>query len=504
MSEDRPISRKRERLDPTARDRLLAEIARLETGKEPEPVPGPPARIDGISQERADPAEAALAAAPRGAGPGSPGKPGAQLIRSDDKLSSALARREGAATAPAPVSPIIEATFVDDGPVRQAPSRPSPPQQGRTEPALGRPVNKARPDAATDGTAVRMPAGRSTTPIGDQGAPRQPAKQAMPTRAAFAPEPVIRAQTEASTPPPPLVLPVALSAASPGNIMAPQDRPDSPLVAPTAVLSPVAAVSETRQHNDKPSAPPTLQHAVSTMDAWAALGLVALDEAVLDRSLVITAARRDPAHGAFDVLRTRLLGALAEHGWNRVGVTSPTKGCGKSFTALNLAVALSRYDGRRTLLMDMDMRVPSLARSLGMSTPGCLGDVLRGLTPASAHLRRVAPNRQHIGHLALALNGQPEAFAAELFQEPRTAEVLAGIQVAYRPDVILYDLPPALAQDDVIAFRPHLDCILMVVGGGMTSAREVRESIRRLGEEKPVVGIVLNRAEGQGVGEYAY
>jgi len=231
---------------------------------------------------------------------------------------------------------------------------------------------------------------------------------------------------------------------------------------------------------------------------------VALDPAHLERNLVITAARRDPAHGAFDVLRTRLLGAMADKGWTRVGVTSPTKGCGKSFSAMNLAVALARYESRRTILMDMDLRLPSLARSLGVTPPGSMGDLLRGLTPPARHLLRVAPNGQHIGNLALGLNTQAETYAAELFQEDRTRAVLAQIEADYRPDVMLFDLPPALAQDDVIAFRSHFDCILMVVGGGITTAREVREVVRRLGEDKPVVGVILNMAEGQGVGEYAY
>lgn len=238
--------------------------------------------------------------------------------------------------------------------------------------------------------------------------------------------------------------------------------------------------------------------------AWSALSTIRLDPDRLERNLVITAARRDPAHGAFDVLRSRLLGALAEKGWTRVGITSPTKGCGKSFTALNLAVSLARYESRRTVLLDMDMRLPTLARTLGITRPGSIGDMLRGLTPPAAHLRRVGSNDMHIGQLALGLNSQPEPFAAELFHAESTARVLADIQQDYLPDVMLFDLPPALAQDDVIAFRPHFDCILMVVGGGVTTAREVREVVRRLGEDKPVVGIILNKAEGQGVGEYAY
>ncbi|MCC5972569.1 MAG: CpsD/CapB family tyrosine-protein kinase [Rubellimicrobium sp.] len=241
------------------------------------------------------------------------------------------------------------------------------------------------------------------------------------------------------------------------------------------------------------------------VDLWGGLGSVSVDPVVLARNLVITAARTDPAHGAFDVLRSRLLQALAEKGWRRVGITSPTKGCGKTFTAINLAIALSRYDNCRTILMDMDLRNPSLAGYLGLKVDRTMGDFLREEIPAEAILRKVGPNDLRIGaNLALGLNHRAEAYAAELFQEDRTARVLERMEKDLRPDVILHDLPPALAQDDVIAFRPHMDCVLLVAGGGLTTPREMKETVRRIGEDKPVVGVILNKADGVSIAEYAY
>lgn len=240
-------------------------------------------------------------------------------------------------------------------------------------------------------------------------------------------------------------------------------------------------------------------------DPWSRLATIPVDAARLERNLIVTAARTDPAHGTFDVLRTRMVQALAERGWRRVGITSPTKGCGKSFTALNLAVALSRYDQSRTVLLDLDLRVPALAKYLGVTAPGRIGDMLRGLTPPEAHLRRFGPNALNIGgNVALGLNDSPEPFAAELFQDPSTAAALAAIESRLAPDILLFDLPPALAQDDVIALRPHFDCILMVIGGGITTARQVREAVRRIGEDKPILGMILNKADGVAVQDYAY
>ncbi len=241
------------------------------------------------------------------------------------------------------------------------------------------------------------------------------------------------------------------------------------------------------------------------VDVWNSLQTIPVDPAILERNLIITAARTDPAHAAFDVLRTRLVQALSDNGWTRVGITSPTRDCGKTFTAVNLAITLSRYDNCRTVLMDMDLRNPSVGKVLGTPVSASMGDYLRGSIPPETYLRRMGQNTLNIGgNLAIGLNDRVEPFAAELFQLPKTAEVLDRLEADLNPDVVLFDLPPAMAQDDVIAFRPQFDCILMVVGGGITTAREVREVIKRLGDGKPIVGVVLNKAEGEGVGTYSY
>lgn len=240
-------------------------------------------------------------------------------------------------------------------------------------------------------------------------------------------------------------------------------------------------------------------------DPWSALRLVPVDPARLERNLIITAARTDPAHGAFAVLRARMTQALAERGWRRVAITSPTKGSGKSFTALNLAVALSRYAQTRAVLLDLDMRLPALARMLGVGDAGSIGEMLRGRIAPEAHLRRFGPNALNIGgNVALGLNERVEPFAAELLQAPEAAAAIRAIEARLQPQIILFDLPPALAQDDVIAARGLFDCVLLVVGGGETTPRQVREAVRRIGEDRPILGIVLNKAEGVRLAEYAY
>lgn len=242
---------------------------------------------------------------------------------------------------------------------------------------------------------------------------------------------------------------------------------------------------------------PTPETSASDSDAnWALLATIPVDPVRLDDNLIITAARTDPAHGAFDVLRTRMVQAMDERGWRRVGITSPTKDCGKSFAALNLAVTLSRYAGHRSVLLDLDLHYPSLAGLLGVADPGPIGEMLRGRVAPVDHLRRFGANSLNIGdNVALGLNDRAEDYAAELFHTPQMAESLARIDASLAPDLMLFDLPPALAHDDVIAMAPHFDCVLMVLAGGVTTPRQVRESLRRIGEDKPVLGMILNKAE---------
>lgn len=245
--------------------------------------------------------------------------------------------------------------------------------------------------------------------------------------------------------------------------------------------------------------------ALSIPPAWDKLGEVPLDPYHLERHRMISAAREDPSHAAFDVLRTRLLQALADNGWRRVAITSPTKNCGKSFVAANLALSLSRAETARTLLLDVDLRNPSLAKLLGVRRPGALGDLLRGLVPPEHHIVRFGENPVGVGpNLGMGLNERVERGAGELLQSPEVAAVLAQLDEVLRPDVVLYDLPPALYHDDVLAFHRHYDGVLLVVGGGITKPDEISEVSRRLAQHTPLLGVVLNRAEGPSIRDYSY
>ena len=231
------------------------------------------------------------------------------------------------------------------------------------------------------------------------------------------------------------------------------------------------------------------------VEAWAALAEAVLDPARLARNRVVAGGRTDPAHVPFDLLRTRMLRALRERGWRRVGITSASPGCGKTFVTANLALSVARGANCRVVALDLDLRIPALAKVLGQRDTGLMEDLLRGRALPGHHLRRVG------GNLALGLNAAPAAAPAELLQEPSTGAALARIEAELAPDVILCDLPPALVCDDVIAFLPRVDAMLLVAAGGATTAKQIRECERLFGET-PLLGVILNRAEDTTIEPY--
>lgn len=238
-----------------------------------------------------------------------------------------------------------------------------------------------------------------------------------------------------------------------------------------------------------PLSGPLLPPRADVAETWAGLPEATPDPVALARARIVARDPGHPATAAFDILRTRLVQAMEDHGWRRVAVTSPAAGCGTTVVAANLAFSLARRPSSRSVLVDLDMRRPGLAAALGIAPPGPLPALLRARGSMLDQLYRVGDN------LALGLNGTPAADAAELLQEPATADILAAMVEALEPDVVVYDLPPALGRDDVTAFLPLVDGVLLVADATRTLARDITACEQAFEGRTQLFGVILNRAE---------
>jgi len=237
---------------------------------------------------------------------------------------------------------------------------------------------------------------------------------------------------------------------------------------------------------------------ISPGKVWESLAGVTLNEAHLTGNGLFPALSSDPAAAAFDMLRTRLLHGLAEKGWRRIAVTSPTHGCGKSFVATNLALSLARRPESRTALIDMDLRRPQLAALLGVTDIGALPEYLLGEQPLESQFRRVGRT------LALGLNGTAVSDASEVLHSRDTGLALQAMTDQLDPQVVLLDMPPALVNDDVLALASHVDAVLLVTDATRTTPQDIRACERLFEGRMPLMGVVLNRAHDRKVGRYRY
>jgi Mrp family chromosome partitioning ATPase len=219
---------------------------------------------------------------------------------------------------------------------------------------------------------------------------------------------------------------------------------------------------------------------------WIDLTQIVPDQRVLAQNRIVA---QHPGQNvsSFDVMRTNLLRTLRANGWTRVAITSPSPGCGKSTVALNLAFSLARMADKKVLLIELDLRHPSLVGMLGLpATQNFFGAVSEGRLDY-AQIRRIGPN------LALALNSGPLESPAELLSAPRTADLIDELETRLRPDVILFDMSPLLMGDDALAYLDQVDCALMVAAAEETTVAEIEKCGTDLGKRTQVLGVVLNK-----------
>lgn len=231
---------------------------------------------------------------------------------------------------------------------------------------------------------------------------------------------------------------------------------------------------------------------------WESITEIAPDAERLAGNGLFANAERHPVAKSFDMLRTRLVQGMAKHGWTRLAVTSPTHGCGKSFVAANLALSLARLPACRTVLLDLELRAPHLAGLFGLTEAPALAEFLTGDQPLESTFSRIGRN------LALGLNGAPVARAAETLQDPEFAKAMEALRELLQPDLVVIDTPPALGTDDVIALAGQVDAVLLVTDGTRTSPAEITECERLFEGRLPLLGVVLNRAQGRGHDRYSY
>jgi protein-tyrosine kinase len=203
---------------------------------------------------------------------------------------------------------------------------------------------------------------------------------------------------------------------------------------------------------------------------------------------------------AFDMLRTQVLQSMDENGWQFLAVTSPTKGCGKSVTACNLAMSISRLSERAVLLVDLDLHQPKVAEYLGIDAKNGMLSVLEGRTALLSAILRTSIGQNQM----LVLPGEVcKSGSAEWMASQAMTTTLQTLKREFPAHLIILDLPPVLIGDDVISLLPQIDSILLITGIGTSTLPDIKECYRHI-KSTPIVRVVVNKVSDKIESSYGY
>ena len=221
--------------------------------------------------------------------------------------------------------------------------------------------------------------------------------------------------------------------------------------------------------------------------AVAAQGVVEMRtaSAILHPALVSAIAPHSTVAEEYRAIRTRLTQHEEHAPLRTMMITSPGAGEGKSVTAANLALAMAQEFQRRVVLVDADLRGPSVHALFGLEGAPGLAEVLAGEVTLEEALVYLPDYRLTV----LPAGGTPQ-FPTELLGSAAMRRALDTLRARF--DRVLLDLPSVMPLADVGTVAPLADGVVVVVRAGVTQRPALDQALEAL-EETKVLGVVLNQ-----------
>ena len=183
---------------------------------------------------------------------------------------------------------------------------------------------------------------------------------------------------------------------------------------------------------------------------------------------------------------------------NLLMVTSAIAGEGKSLTAANLAISMSQEYDLTVLLIDADLRRPSIHSYLGFEQTIGLSDCLQdGIDIGEAIIKT------NISKLSVISAGREVAKPLELFASKKMQELMAEIKHRYNDRYVIIDTPPLLPFAETRSLAHIVDGVVFVIHEGVTPQKSVLEA-REILKGCPVLGVVLNESTAIDTESYHY
>jgi protein-tyrosine kinase len=212
-------------------------------------------------------------------------------------------------------------------------------------------------------------------------------------------------------------------------------------------------------------------------------------ERAIEERVIVSKAMPPVSVEQYRRLAATLHHAQADRGIKRVMITSAVTGEGKSLTATNLALTLSQSYRRRVLLIDADLRRPSLHRIFQVQNVFGLTEGLKARDERQLAIVEISE------HLSLLTAGRPDPDPMSGLTSDRMRRILN--EAATKFDWIVIDTPPVALLPDANLLAAMVDVAVLVVGASRTPFDLVQRAAESIGRDK-IMGIVLNRVEDTG------
>lgn len=227
------------------------------------------------------------------------------------------------------------------------------------------------------------------------------------------------------------------------------------------------------------------------------LGVIPAEQKVADDQPIDFSTGATPAAEAYRRLRANLEFASVDKPTRRILVTSPSAGEGKSTTAINVAAALAE-SGKSVVVVDGDLRRPSIARLAGVNPDIGLTSLLRDGSVVDEMIQESG-----IEGMAVLASGPIPPNPVEVLGSRKAKQAIDALEASY--DVVVIDTPPVLPVTDAAVLAQYVDGVLLIVRAGSTRRADVQSATAQLAiAQAPVLGVVLNDVTRESSNPYGY
>jgi Mrp family chromosome partitioning ATPase len=195
---------------------------------------------------------------------------------------------------------------------------------------------------------------------------------------------------------------------------------------------------------------------------------------------------RNPVADVYRVLRAQVLQRMKKLDICTLAVTGASHGDGATTTAANLAMSIALDVNQTVLLVDLNLREPSIHRKFGLTPTKGIENYLHGECDIKDCL--VNPGMRRLVILPACVS---KGEGAELISSPRMAHLVRELRTRYHDRVIIFDTPPLLESGETLGFLPNVEGVLFVARSGHTTKNELDRAADLL-RNYQVVGTLLN------------